>query len=383
MRVLHITRDLPPRGNGGISSAVGGLLRAQRAAGDSVAAVSFDDYRARAVTAKPLERDQLEGASVLRVHSSAQLQTAFEAAVAMQSEVIVVHHDLLWDFGHSLAQRLGAATVLSVHVLQREQDRLRRLSQPTQSSLAQDRAVAQADLVSAPSRFCAERLTASYASAWKRLRIAPLGVSLAVQERREAVGDAPRIAYVGRFADVCGIEELLELLPILAAALPTAVIRIAGGLPANPRAERRWRARFDALDARARDRCELLGWLEPAAVTRLYAESDILLSPSRLETFGLVVREAMAQGVAVIATRSGGVEEAITSGVDSLLCEAPELAAVAIALAREPARARSLGIAAAARARSSFGWEHVLAAHRAIYRESLGSRTSSPTAAAE
>jgi N-acetyl-alpha-D-glucosaminyl L-malate synthase BshA len=70
-------------------------------------------------------------------------------------------------------------------------------------------------------------------------------------------------------------------------------------------------------------------------VERIIPHADILLLPSELESFGLVALEAMACGVPPIATRTGGLPEVVTHGVDGYLEEVGDtdaLAARAISL---------------------------------------------------
>jgi glycosyltransferase involved in cell wall biosynthesis len=95
---------------------------------------------------------------------------------------------------------------------------------------------------------------------------------------------------------------------------------------------------------------------------------------SRFEGLPIALLEAMASGVAPVATRVGGIPEVITDGRDGLLVDPGDPTALAAALARalgdDDERAR---IAACARARAG-DFDLVHAVHRTeeIYRQALG-----------
>ncbi|MCY1139600.1 glycosyltransferase family 4 protein [Actinoplanes sp. Pm04-4] len=66
-------------------------------------------------------------------------------------------------------------------------------------------------------------------------------------------------------------------------------------------------------------RTRFVGALPPAALDRAYGKSDLLILPSRAETYGMVVTEALARGLPVIATAVGGVPEALGAAPDGTL----------------------------------------------------------------
>jgi glycosyltransferase involved in cell wall biosynthesis len=67
------------------------------------------------------------------------------------------------------------------------------------------------------------------------------------------------------------------------------------------------------------DRVEFLGALGRPAVEAAYAAADVLLVPSRAETYGIVVVEALAHGLPVIAAAVGGVPEALGRAPDGAI----------------------------------------------------------------
>jgi glycosyltransferase involved in cell wall biosynthesis len=85
------------------------------------------------------------------------------------------------------------------------------------------------------------------------------------------------------------------------------------------------------------DRLVISGPRTGAALQREYARADLLVVPSRAETYGMVVTEALATGLPVLATDVGGVPEALgrtAHGVPGLLVPPGDAAALADALSR-------------------------------------------------
>ena len=64
------------------------------------------------------------------------------------------------------------------------------------------------------------------------------------------------------------------------------------------------------------DRLTFAGVLTGTALDAAYAASDLLVAPTRLESYGMVVAEALARGLPVIASAVGGVAEALGRASD-------------------------------------------------------------------
>ena len=82
------------------------------------------------------------------------------------------------------------------------------------------------------------------------------------------------------------------------------------------------------------DRVELVGWLDPPALRDRLDRAIALVLPSRRENYPLVLLEAMAAGVPVIATRVGGIPEMLDDGRSGLLVPPEDPDALGTALAR-------------------------------------------------
>ncbi|MBI2995062.1 MAG: glycosyltransferase family 4 protein [Gammaproteobacteria bacterium] len=109
----------------------------------------------------------------------------------------------------------------------------------------------------------------------------------------------------------------------------------------------------------------------------LYNSADILLFPTLREGFGLVVAEAMACGLPVVASDCSSMPELVKAGEGGFLCtpsDVREFAARINLLAADPALRRRMGAFNRARAESLFRRERMLAEYRALFEEILSSR---------
>ena len=123
------------------------------------------------------------------------------------------------------------------------------------------------------------------------------------------------------------------------------------------------RLRRRSLDAGLDGRMHLLGPRARAELDRSYAAADLVVLASRAETYGMVVTEALARGLPVVAAEVGGVTEALGYGADGirpgLLVPPDDPAALGVALrtwlSEAELRAR-LRRAACERRESLFRW---------------------------
>ena len=89
---------------------------------------------------------------------------------------------------------------------------------------------------------------------------------------------------------------------------------LAGPLDRDPDFVRHLQARITRLGYGHRVR--LTGVLTGAALSHAYTTADLLVAPSRAETYGMTVTEALARGLPVLAAAVGGLPEALGAGPD-------------------------------------------------------------------
>ena len=110
-------------------------------------------------------------------------------------------------------------------------------------------------------------------------------------------------------------------------------------------------------------------------VERLIPLAHALLMPSEMESFGLVALEAMACGVAPVATRVGGVPEVITHGETGFMEEPGDVAAQAgrvVELLTDNALHTRITESGRQRAKERFGTDRIIPQYEQFYREVLG-----------
>lgn len=179
----------------------------------------------------------------------------------------------------------------------------------------------------------------------------------------------PTVLFVGRLVERKGVGHLIEAVARLHPRLGLR-LEVVGDGPERPRLEALARASgAEAVTFR--------GKVSAGELQRAYAGADVFVLPSVLdargdtEGLGVVLLEAMNEGVPVIASRVGGIVDIVVDGETGVLVPAGDVAALAAALERlvgDPAYAHRLGEAGRARVRSHFTWEAITAQWDAVYR---------------
>ena len=188
--------------------------------------------------------------------------------------------------------------------------------------------LAAAAAVIATSPWAARRAVGLHGLDPDRVTVAPPGVDPAP---RAPGDDGTALLCVGALTPTKGQDLLVAALADLADLPWTATL--AGPLrdPAHVAAVRDAVARH-GLDGRVR----LTGPLTGAALADAYAAADLLVVPSRAETYGMVVTEALARGIPVLVSDVGGLPETLgrdpEGEVPGMVVQAGRVAALGAAL---------------------------------------------------
>jgi glycogen synthase len=172
----------------------------------------------------------------------------------------------------------------------------------------------------------------------------------------------PRILFVGRLEARKGIDTLLESVTALAATGASFELRIVGDDSAAGPSGRTYRDEFERAHPDLADRVRFLGRVGDEALRHQYQTCDIFVAPSRFESFGLVLLEAMMFAKPVVSSDIGGMSEIVRAGVSGLLVPPGEADALTQALGRlveSPELRQRLGRAARAAYEASFTAERM------------------------
>jgi len=207
-----------------------------------------------------------------------------------------------------------------------------------------------------------------------RIRIIPNGVDMAEftagGDPRET-GYDPEILFVGRcYPRQKGLEHLIRALGLLMSAWGphlTIVGEDWGGV--------------GPLQAMASDlgidkQVTFTGALPRTEVIRAYKSADVFVLPSLFEPFGIVLLEAMAAGLPVVASRVGGIPEVVEDGRTGFLVPPGDPEALAQALERlfsDRELRRDMGREGRLTA-SRYSWDRITTEVVAVYREAIEER---------
>ncbi|MEV6929855.1 glycosyltransferase family 4 protein, partial [Dactylosporangium sp. NPDC051485] len=174
---------------------------------------------------------------------------------------------------------------------------------------AEARALRAATAVIATSDWTGRRLAELYALPADRIDVAAPGVAPAPVAPGSGAGGALLcVAVLGRHK---GHDVLVEALSRLPGEWTCAC---AGALERDPAFVAGLRSRIDA--AGLGGRLTLAGPCAGADLDALYAGADLLVHPSRGETYGMVAAEALARGIPVLATTAKGLPDAVGRAPD-------------------------------------------------------------------
>jgi glycosyltransferase involved in cell wall biosynthesis len=208
----------------------------------------------------------------------------------------------------------------------------------------------------------------------RELRVVSNPVEAAPLIGIDASARSPHTAlFVGRLDPDKGIFDIIHCLPAVRAIVPQAKVLFAG--TGDSDGLTRAAAALGVSDA-----IELLGWVDDEEKRLAMAKASVYLLPSYIECMPMGLLEAMAAGMAVVASEVGGIPDLVVPEVDGLLMRPKDREALTRALVRlftDPDLCRRLGEAARRKIMRGYTTEQVLPRLEAIYQQ-LGAGRRAP-----
>jgi glycosyltransferase involved in cell wall biosynthesis len=229
----------------------------------------------------------------------------------------------------------------------------------------------QARCIVATSRYLAEQ-TSRYVRPRHTINVITWGVDLVqLTPSRSSRAQEVVVGFVKRMHHLAGPDILLRAFAAAVAQAPEIrQLRMAGDGPMLTELKKL------AEDLGVQSHIVWSGWIEdPAELAKLYHACDLVVMPSRRESFGMAAVEAAACGLPVIASRFGGIPEIVEHGKTGLLVEPQDVAALTAALVQlsnDPAGRARMGAAARQRAETCFDWNRSLYEMKQLYQTMSG-----------
>ncbi|HEX6417847.1 MAG TPA: glycosyltransferase [Acidimicrobiales bacterium] len=279
--------------------------------------------------------------------------------------------------GHRLKHELDLPLVSTFHTLARVKATTGD-PEPQRRIAAETEVIACSDAILANSPAEAAQLQRLYGADPTRIEIVPPGVIHAFFSPGHRAGaraavpqigphDGSVLLFVGRIQPLKGLDVAVRALAELED--PTAVLVVVGGA-SGPDGHRELE-RIEKLAAAlgVRERVRFAAPQPHHMLSTFYRAADVVLVPSRSESFGLVALEAAACGTPVVAAAVGGLRTLVEHGRTGFLVDGRDptvYAAYAEQVLANPALATELSSQAAGRARG-YTWSTAAARLRRIY----------------
>ncbi|GMR02010.1 MAG: D-inositol-3-phosphate glycosyltransferase [Acidimicrobiia bacterium] len=251
-------------------------------------------------------------------------------------DLVHSHYWLSGRCGVRLKDSLGLPLANSFHTLGKVKDATRHPDEAPSSEdrlLTEQEVIARSDCVIASTPYEFDDLLRQYDASPERLCVSPPGVDHSVfhpgdraeARRRLGFGNERIVLFAGRIQSHKGtniaVQALGELQEGLTDESGPTVLHIVGGT-SGPDGERELaRCQSTAERLGLTDRIRLYDPVPHSVLADHYRASDVVIVPSRSESFGLVAAEAQACGTPVVAANTGGLPYVVNASESGLLVD--------------------------------------------------------------
>ena len=289
-------------------------------------------------------------------------------------DVLHANYWLSGVVGHQLKHPMELPLVTTFHTLARVKAEMGDLEPGTRVE-SEAKVVACSDILVANADEERRQLIELYGADPSRIEIVAPGVDRAffspgsTSGAQAAIGydGGPLVLFVGRIQPLKGVDIAVQTLAQLSDS--TSKLMIVGGASGRDGDTEVIRLMAMIDDLGLRERVIFVDPQPHYALSTYYRAADVLIMPSRSESFGLVALEAAACAVPVVAAAVGGLRTLVQDGVTGYLIDERDPSLYADAIDRilgDPAHAAALGAAAAVTA-SRYPWSGLAGRLRRIY----------------
>lgn len=214
----------------------------------------------------------------------------------------------------------------------------------------------------------------------EKIQVIPNGIDVKELGRLaapRAPAARPTVGFVGRLVPIKDVKTLIRATKIAAAAVEDIEVLIAGPTDEDPAYTRECADLVSSLELGGHVR-----FLGKQDVARVYPRIDVLALSSISEALPLVILEAQAAGLPVVATDVGACRELLEgrgpedralgpSGLLTAIADPQEMASALVRLLRDPALRARLAAAGAARVGRYYRQSDIIERYRALYRQHI------------
>jgi glycosyltransferase involved in cell wall biosynthesis len=338
------------------------------ASGGGVSSVAY--YLPKALS-KKVGVTYLSGISSNRDFPETYLNV-FRKFVKREFDIIHFNADPSWKNGSAALLRFSklrqAHTVLNIHgipQLERKAEQWHE-SVPFTNWLSTLSYCNLADRIVVNSEFMKNNVVTWYRLNRDKVAVIPNGVNLKMfteSNNRILLEGDPSLLYVGHFSRLKGVDILIRAVAKLSSDLPNMKLHLVGNGNISY---------FEALSKKEGIEKYVIfhNWAKQSKIPSFYKSADICVFPSRHEGFGIVILEAMASGVPMIASDIPSFREIISNGIDGRTFKSQDVEALSkevIALYRDPHLMREITHNALEKVKE-YSWEKIAEKYISLYK---------------
>ena len=302
-------------------------------------------YRVVHLVAGPVQPLRV-GDLVPHVKGFAGAVMAWIAERDVQFDVVHSHYWLSGRTGVRVKRALDIPLANSFHTLGKVKDAARgpmEAPSSTERLLTEEEVIAESNCVIASTPYEFDDLLEHYAASPERLCVSPPGVDHDVfhpgdrneSRARLGLGDERIVLYVGRIQPHKGTHIAVETLAQLPDHDPDGlpiVLHIVGGASGPDGKEELARLESTVATHDLAGRVRFFDPVRHPVLADHYRSADVVIVPSRSESFGLVAAEAQACGIPVVAANTGGLPYVVNASESGLLVDDNDPSAYAAAI---------------------------------------------------